>query len=53
MSNRQIADALCMSVRTIEGHLYRASVRSGSTNRRELAALLREFDRDGGNGAPD
>ncbi|WP_286145666.1 helix-turn-helix transcriptional regulator [Mycobacterium sp. ENV421] len=43
LSNRQIADAMCVSVRTVEGHLYRASVRSGATNRAELWDLLREY----------
>jgi DNA-binding CsgD family transcriptional regulator len=44
MSNRQIADAMCMSIRTVEGHLYRASLRSGAANRTELSALISEFD---------
>lgn len=53
MSNRQIADAMCMSIRTIEGHLYRASLRSGTAKRTELAALVREFDKDGRTSTPD
>jgi DNA-binding CsgD family transcriptional regulator len=40
MSNRRIADELCMSVRTVEGHLYRASQRAGTNSREELVALL-------------
>jgi DNA-binding CsgD family transcriptional regulator len=44
LSNRQIADAMSVSVRTVEGHLYRASLRSGATNRTELGALLREYN---------
>ena len=46
LSNRQIAEEMCMSIRTVEGHLYRASLRSGSTNRTELAALIREYAND-------
>jgi DNA-binding NarL/FixJ family response regulator len=44
LSNREIADAMCVSVRTVEGHLYRASLRSGAANRTELVALLGEFN---------
>jgi DNA-binding CsgD family transcriptional regulator len=44
LSNRRIAEEMCMSVRTVEGHLYRASRRSGANGRDQLAALLREFD---------
>jgi len=43
LSNRQIADSLCMSIRTVEGHLYRASARTGVSSRAQLAALLDEF----------
>jgi DNA-binding CsgD family transcriptional regulator len=41
LSNRQIADRLVVSVRTIEGHLYRACAKLGTSDRTELAALLR------------
>lgn len=41
LSNRQIAERLVVSVRTIEGHLYRASAKLGTTNRSEFDALLR------------
>lgn len=41
LSNRQIADRLVVSVRTVEGHLYRAGAKLGATNRAMLAALLR------------
>src|SRR6185437_1712258 len=44
-SNRQIAEELSMSIRTVEGHLYRASGRSGASNRGELSALFRDFER--------
>ena len=43
LSNRQIAEAMGISVRTVEGHIYRASLRSGVANRSELGALLREY----------
>ncbi|MFZ0214355.1 MAG: helix-turn-helix transcriptional regulator, partial [Candidatus Dormiibacterota bacterium] len=41
LSNRQIADRLVVSVRTVEGHLYRACAKLGTSDRTELAALLR------------
>jgi DNA-binding CsgD family transcriptional regulator/tetratricopeptide (TPR) repeat protein len=41
MSNRDIADRLVMSVRTVEGHVYRACQRVGAKSRAELAAVLR------------
>jgi DNA-binding NarL/FixJ family response regulator len=40
LSNRQIAERLVVSVRTIEGHLYRASAKLGTTNRAEYAGLI-------------
>jgi DNA-binding NarL/FixJ family response regulator len=40
LSNRQIADRLVVSVRTVEGHLYRACTKLGAADRTELAALL-------------
>lgn len=39
-SNKEIAARLTVSVRTIEGHLYRASQKLGVHDRSELAALL-------------
>ncbi|MGH3984517.1 MAG: helix-turn-helix domain-containing protein, partial [Pseudonocardiaceae bacterium] len=41
LSNRQIADRLIVSVRTVEGHLYRACAKLGVSDRSELAPLLR------------
>jgi DNA-binding NarL/FixJ family response regulator len=41
LSNRQIAERLTLSVRTVEGHLYRACAKIGASDRTELAALLR------------
>jgi DNA-binding NarL/FixJ family response regulator len=40
LSNREIAQRLIVSVRTVENHLYRASSKLGTTDRTELTALL-------------
>jgi DNA-binding CsgD family transcriptional regulator len=40
LSNREVAERLCLSVRTIEGHVYRAMARTGVATREELARLL-------------
>jgi DNA-binding CsgD family transcriptional regulator len=40
MSNRDIAARLSVSVRTVEGHIYKAMNKTGTANREELAALL-------------
>jgi DNA-binding NarL/FixJ family response regulator len=40
LSNREIAQRLVVSVRTVENHLYRASTKLGTTDRTELTALL-------------
>jgi DNA-binding NarL/FixJ family response regulator len=40
LSNRQIAQRLVVSVRTVENHLYRASTKLGTSDRAELATLL-------------
>ncbi len=39
-TNREIAERLTMSIRTVEGHLYRASQRFGISSRAELGALI-------------
>jgi DNA-binding CsgD family transcriptional regulator len=39
LSNRDIADRLTMSVRSVEGHLYRAAQRAGVSTRGELASI--------------
>ncbi|WP_051088063.1 LuxR C-terminal-related transcriptional regulator [Mycobacterium sp. 155] len=41
LSNREIAERLVMSVRSVEGHLYRACQRVGASSREELAAIVR------------
>lgn len=43
MSNRDIAQAVSLSVRTIEGHIYRASCKVGVTRRSELAEVMRKL----------
>ncbi|MGW4774869.1 helix-turn-helix transcriptional regulator [Nocardia sp. NPDC004278] len=40
LSNREIAEQLVTSVRTVEGHLFRASQRTGINSREGLAALV-------------
>jgi DNA-binding CsgD family transcriptional regulator len=40
LSNRAVAERLTLSVRTVESHLYRAMLKTGTTSRDELAALL-------------
>lgn len=40
LSNQEIAGRLTVSIRTVEGHLYRASSKLGATRRTELAALV-------------
>ncbi|MDQ3905058.1 MAG: helix-turn-helix transcriptional regulator, partial [Actinomycetota bacterium] len=40
LSNRQIADRLTVSIRTVEGHLYRACTKLGVSHRTKLAELI-------------
>jgi DNA-binding CsgD family transcriptional regulator len=40
LSNREIADRLCVSVRTVEGHLHRLYAKLGVNDRSDLAALV-------------
>lgn len=40
MSNREIADATSLSIRTVEGHVFRATVKAGVSGRSELSALI-------------
>jgi DNA-binding NarL/FixJ family response regulator len=41
LSNKEIADRLVTSVRTVEGHVYRAYQRLGAGSREELVEILR------------
>jgi DNA-binding CsgD family transcriptional regulator len=40
LSNRQIDNRLMVSVRAVEGHLYHACTKLGTSDRTELAALI-------------
>jgi DNA-binding CsgD family transcriptional regulator len=42
-SNKEIAEAMCLSVRTVEGHIYQASAKAGVSSRSELAELVQRF----------
>jgi DNA-binding NarL/FixJ family response regulator len=47
LTNREIAEAVSLSARTIEGHIYRASCKVGVATRSELVAVVRDLgDRD-------
>ena len=41
LSNREIAKKLVMSIRSVEGHVYRACLRVGANSREELADIAR------------
>jgi DNA-binding CsgD family transcriptional regulator len=41
MPNRDIAERLFLSIRTVEGHIYKAMSKTGTATREELAALVR------------
>jgi DNA-binding NarL/FixJ family response regulator len=40
LTNREIAERLQLSVRTVEGHIYRAAGRVGARDRSELARVI-------------
>jgi DNA-binding CsgD family transcriptional regulator len=40
LSNRAVAERLTLSVRTVESHIYRAMLKTGTTSRDELTALI-------------
>lgn len=44
LTNREIAEVLSLSVRTVEGHIYRATFKAGIATRAELAKVVQEFD---------
>jgi DNA-binding CsgD family transcriptional regulator len=41
LSNREIAERLVVSTRTVEGHIYRACIKFGLSDREGLAGLIR------------
>jgi DNA-binding NarL/FixJ family response regulator len=45
LSNRQIAEAVSLSVRTVESHIYRSSTKAGVAGRSGLAAVMRSAGR--------
>jgi DNA-binding CsgD family transcriptional regulator len=40
LSNREIAEQLSLSIRTVEGHLYRACIKLDVTDRDQLARVV-------------
>ena len=40
LSNQEIADRLTVSIRSVEGHLFRASQRVGANNREQLISIM-------------
>jgi DNA-binding CsgD family transcriptional regulator len=44
LSNRAIAEATSLSVRTVEGHIYRATVKAGVATRAELSSVIRQLN---------
>jgi DNA-binding NarL/FixJ family response regulator len=44
LSNRDIAAATALSIRTVEGHIYQASVKAGVSSRSQLSALVQQFN---------
>jgi DNA-binding CsgD family transcriptional regulator len=43
LTNREIAEAVSRSVRTVEGYIYRASCKAGVVRRAELGSMIRSF----------
>jgi DNA-binding CsgD family transcriptional regulator len=43
-SNKQIAEATSLSIRTVEGHIYQASAKAGVSSRSELSTLVRQYN---------
>jgi DNA-binding NarL/FixJ family response regulator len=41
LSNRDVAERLTVSIRTVESHIYRAMSKTGTAGREELADLVR------------
>ena len=42
LSNREIAERLTVSIRTVEGHIYRACIKLDVSDRDELAKIIRQ-----------
>jgi len=42
LTNRQIAERLSVSVRTVEGHIYRGCTKLDAGDREEFAAIVRQ-----------
>ena len=40
LSSRAVADRMMLSVRRVEGHIYRAMAKTGAASREDLVALL-------------
>jgi DNA-binding CsgD family transcriptional regulator len=40
LTTREVADRLCVSARTVEGHIYRAMAKTGATTREDLIRLV-------------
>ncbi|MGE2688433.1 LuxR C-terminal-related transcriptional regulator [Mycolicibacterium pulveris] len=47
LTNRAIAERLTLSIRTVESHIYRAMMKTGTTCRDELANILPRGNRNG------
>lgn len=48
MSNRAIADAMTLSLRTVQGHVYQACAKAGVSSRTDLATLIQGFGESDG-----
>ena len=52
LSNRDIAERLVVSVRTVEGHVYRACIKLGLSDRGAIADLMRPAASPANSGSP-
>jgi ATP/maltotriose-dependent transcriptional regulator MalT len=50
LSNKEIAEALSVSIRTVEGHIYKACCNVGAASRTELAEVVCQFTSSRGHG---
>jgi DNA-binding NarL/FixJ family response regulator len=44
LSNKGIAEATSLSIRTVEGHIYQASAKAGVTSRAALSTLVQQYN---------